>query len=115
MMEPSFYLHPASVMASRDDTVELTCGARGLPRPNITWRKDGISFADASATVIQRNLNGSSELIMKIISVSDKHVGYYSCLATALKSQVSSRDAMLSLKGKYVDEFMICCSFSRCT
>ena len=100
MTEPSFYLHPKSTLASRDDTVELTCGARGLPRPNITWLKDGIAFTDASVTVVQSNLNESSELILKIISASDRHVGYYSCLATALKARVSSRDAMLSLRGK---------------
>ena len=107
MMKPSFYLHPSSIMASRDDTVELTCGARGLPRPNITWNKDGIAFTDDSVTVIQSNFNESSELIMRIISVSDRHVGHYYCLATAFEAQVSSRDAILSLKGKYVDEFMI--------
>ena len=102
MMEPSFYLHPKSILASHGDTVELTCGARGFPRPNITWLKDGISFTDASASVTLNNQNDSSELIVKIISVSDRHAGYYSCRATALKAQVSSRDAMLSLKGKYV-------------
>jgi len=94
-------------MASRDDTVELRCGARGLPRPNITWNKDGIAFTDDSVTVIQSNFNESSELIMRIISVSDKHVGHYSCLATALNARVSSEEAILSLKGKYVDEFTI--------
>jgi len=99
VMGPTFYLHPKSILASRDDTVELTCGARGVPRPNITWLKDGIVFTDTSATVIQSDLNESSELIMKIISVNDRHVGYYSCLAAALKTQVSSRDAILSLKG----------------
>lgn len=106
MMEPSFYLHPKSILASYGDTVELTCGARGFPRPNITWHKDGIAFTDASATVTPSNQNDSTELIVKIISVSNRHVGYYSCQATALKAQVSSRDAMLSLKGKYVDQLI---------
>ena len=70
---------------------------------NITWFKDGIAFTDASATVTPSNQNETTELIVKIISVSDRHAGYYSCRATALKAQVSSRDAMLSLKGKHVD------------
>ena len=105
-MEPSFYLHPKSILASHGDTVELSCGARGLPRPNITWFKDGIAFTDASATVTPRNQNESTELIVKIISVSDRHAGYYSCRATALKAQVSSRDAMLSLKGKHVGKVL---------
>ena len=105
-MGPTFYLHPKSILASREDTVELTCGARGVPRPNITWLKDGIVFTDTSATVVQSDRNESSELIMKIISVNDRHVGYYSCLATALKTQVSSRDAILSLKGKYDDTYI---------
>ena len=106
MMEPSFYLHPKSTLASRGDTVELTCGARGFPRPNITWLKDGIAFTDASATVTPSNQNDSSELIVKIISVSDRHVGYYSCRATALRAKVSSRDALLSLKGKYFNQVL---------
>ena len=115
MTEPSFYLHPKSILVSRHDIAEFTCGAQGSPRPNITWLKDGIPFTDASVTVFQSNLNESLKLIMKIISVTDRHVGYYSCLATALKAQVSSRDAMLSLKGKYVDQFIIWCSCSRYT
>lgn len=115
MKEPAFYLHPKSILASRDDTVELKCGARGLPRPNITWLKDGIAFTDSSAKVIESNLNESLKLSMKVRSVSDRHVGYYACLATALKAQVLSRDAMLSLKGKYVDQSLFRCSCSRYT
>ena len=103
-MRPTFYIHPKSIFASRDDTVEFKCAARGFPRPSITWLKDGTAFrTDTSAKIIQSHLNKSSEMILKIMSVSDQHVGYYACLATALNAQVSSRDAILSLKGKYVN------------
>ena len=104
-MAPAFYLHPKSILVSRGDSVEFKCAARGSPHPNITWFKDGTAFTDTSAKTIQSRLNTSSEVILKIPSVSDKHIGYYSCLATASNVQVSSRDAILSLKGKWPHQF----------
>lgn len=101
MTEPAFYLHPKSVLASRDETVEFKCAARGFPRPNITWIKDEMEFTDKNTQLSQRILNESVELVIKIVSVSDRHVGYYSCLATALNVRVSSRDAVLTLRGEY--------------
>ncbi|XP_078348198.1 fibroblast growth factor receptor 4-like [Oculina patagonica] len=99
ILEPAFYLHPKSILASRGDNVKFTCAARGFPRPNITWLKDGVTFTDTSAEMIQRNLNKSSEVNLHILSVTDKHVGYYACMATTENARISSRDAMLSLKG----------------
>ncbi|XP_078348199.1 fibroblast growth factor receptor 4-like [Oculina patagonica] len=99
ILEPAFYLHPKSILASRGDNVKFTCAARGFPRPNITWLKDGVTFTDTSADIIQSNLNKRSEVNLKILSVTDKHVGYYACMAKTENAQISSRDAMLSLKG----------------
>lgn len=99
-MVPAFYLHPKSVLASRDDTVEFTCAARGFLRPNITWFKDGKKFTDKAARIIQNNMNERSELVMMILFVSEKHLGYYTCLATILDVSVSSEEAQLALKGK---------------
>ncbi|KAJ7373612.1 hypothetical protein OS493_011217 [Desmophyllum pertusum] len=98
MMAPSFYIHPKSIRASHDGTVKFKCAARGFPRPNIAWLKDRAEFKDTSAKMVQRNMNESSELIMTILSVSDRHVGYYACLATILDTHVSSREAELSFK-----------------
>ena len=106
MMAPSFYIHPKSIRASHDGTVKFKCAARGFPRPNIAWLKDGAEFKDTSAKMVQRNMNESSELIMTILSVSDRHVGYYACLATILDTHVSSREAELSLKGKKVYQYI---------
>ena len=99
-MTPKFYRHPKSVIASRHDTVEFTCAARGFLRPNVTWRKDGKEFTDKAARIFQRNMNQSSEVVMRILSVSERHLGYYTCRAAILDVSVSSKEAQLSLKGK---------------
>lgn len=98
-MAPAFYIHPKSIKASLGDTVVFECAVQAVSRPSITWLKDGMAFKDASdKTMIQENTNETSEL--RIISVSERDIGHYTCLAIIQNVQVSSREAMLSLKGK---------------
>ena len=79
MMEPSFYLHPKSILASHGDTVELTCGARGLPRPNITWFKDGRSVSEAYPSYKVTSLRWGSRL--RIRRAKAKDAGIFQCRA----------------------------------
>ena len=80
------------------------CAVQSVFRPNITWLKDGKEFTDSSAKMVLKNTNGTSEL--RIISVSERDTGNYACFAAVRNFQDSSREAVLSLKGKRVEQLL---------
>lgn len=95
---PTFYLHPENVEASRGEKIVFTCAVEGLPVPHITWLKNGIATVDGKAGYFQGKESATS--VLKIYSVKDMHEGRYSCEATSSKGNVTSREAIISLKGK---------------
>lgn len=54
--------------------------------------------------MVLKNTNGTSEL--RIISVSERDTGNYACFAAVRNFQDSSREAVLSLKGKRVEQLL---------
>ena len=76
------------------------CAAQGSPVPRITWLKDGIAIVHGQAGYFQGKESVTS--VLKIFSVNDRHGGRYACEARSPKGNVTSKEAMLSIKGKFM-------------
>lgn len=73
---PKFTLTPPHDMnASAGSTVNLTCRATGIPRPVVTWYKDGQPVPREDIT----RVNGMSLLPLKNVQPYDQ--GKYCCEA----------------------------------
>ena len=101
---PSFYQHPEGIKTSRGSAVKFTCSARGLPRPIITWMKDGKAMRDLNAESSQSNDTST----LSIWNVQERHRGSYWCVASSSGLNATSNKATLSLKGKvsFVTSFL---------
>ncbi|OWK10861.1 hypothetical protein Celaphus_00005137, partial [Cervus elaphus hippelaphus] len=66
---------PSVVWAVAKEEVLLPCEASGLPRPSITWQKEGLSVPAGAGTQVLP----SGQL--RIIHVSPEDAGNYFCLA----------------------------------
>ena len=95
--ETSFYLHPESVTASLGDHVVFTCAVKGCTVPKITWMKNGIANVDRERKSYQGQGNATS--VFTIDSIEIKNSGNYSCQATSSNGNVTSREAVLIIKG----------------
>ncbi|XP_028442536.1 hemicentin-1 isoform X2 [Perca flavescens] len=73
---PVIQSHPSTLDVILNNPITLPCRATGLPRPTITWQKEGINIptTDGSFTVLP---NGSLQITKA--SVSDS--GTYICVA----------------------------------
>jgi len=94
----TFYLHPENVFALRGDNVVFICATQGSPVPDVTWLKDGITSVDGKANYFKGEESATS--VLRIYSVENIHKGWYACKATSPKGNITSRQAMLSIKGK---------------
>uniref|UniRef100_A0A452F193 Hemicentin 2 n=1 Tax=Capra hircus TaxID=9925 RepID=A0A452F193_CAPHI len=66
---------PSVVWAVAEEEVLLPCEASGIPRPSITWQKEGLSVPAGAGTQVLP----SGQL--RIIHVSPEDAGNYFCLA----------------------------------
>ena len=96
----SFYLHPESVTASPGDHVVFTCAFKGCSVPKITWLKNGLANVFGEGKSYQGQENTTS--VLKIDAVEIKNGGNYSCQATSSMGNVTSREAVFIIKGKFV-------------
>ena len=98
--ETFFYLHPKSVTASPGDHVMFTCSVKGCSVPKITWLKNGLANVDEEGKSYQGQENATS--VLTIDSIEIRNSGNYSCQATSSKGNITSREAVLIIKGKFV-------------
>ncbi|XP_059093555.1 neogenin-like isoform X2 [Tigriopus californicus] len=84
---PMFIARPKNLKAEEGQTLTLDCAANGIPKPFITWLKDGstvdLSHLDSRFTKI-----GSGSLQIKNVQVNDK--GTYQCRAENSEDSVDA-------------------------
>nr|XP_051696750.1 hemicentin-2 isoform X2 [Oryctolagus cuniculus] len=66
---------PSVVRAVEEEEVRLSCEALGIPRPTVTWQKEGFSVPAASRTQVLP----SGQL--RILRASPEDTGNYFCIA----------------------------------
>lgn len=78
--------HTDDVTVTKGGDVTLQCAAEGVPRPAITWLKDGRPIAGQQRAVIQ---NEGRMLQIKDAKVSD--TGRYTCIAVNVAGQADRK------------------------
>ncbi|XP_054623330.1 obscurin isoform X7 [Dunckerocampus dactyliophorus] len=85
---PDFVEILANCTAELGQTVKLACKATGVPKPTITWYKDGrIVEADPHHIIIE-DPDGSCTLILDNMTAEDS--GQYMCFATSSAGNAST-------------------------
>ncbi|XP_055929380.1 leucine-rich repeats and immunoglobulin-like domains protein 3 [Argiope bruennichi] len=77
---PVFTKIPADIAIKTGSTARLECGARGQPRPDISWQKDG-GIEDFPAARERRMHVMPTDDVFFIVSVKPSDTGVYSCTA----------------------------------
>ncbi|GIY17995.1 leucine-rich repeats and immunoglobulin-like domains protein 1 [Caerostris extrusa] len=77
---PVFTKIPADIAIKTGSTARLECGARGQPRPDISWQKDG-GIEDFPAARERRMHVMPTDDVFFIVGVKPSDTGVYSCTA----------------------------------
>ncbi|KAJ7371881.1 Hemicentin-1, partial [Desmophyllum pertusum] len=85
------------------ESATFTCNATGVPSQNFTWMREGQKLASSRKYKVT-SVTGSSQLIIKNISISDH--GYYVCDATVNVNQPSSARFFLGIQSLKEDTDM---------
>ncbi|KAG8238283.1 hypothetical protein J437_LFUL018191, partial [Ladona fulva] len=93
----SVSLHPPSLTVDVGGSAELSCIVSGLPRPTLTWRKDGLQLRPGGASGAVgsrfRLLPSGAQLIFTSVQREDK--GMYQCFA---KNDLETAQATAELR-----------------
>ncbi|KAM9719631.1 obscurin isoform 6-T7 [Menidia menidia] len=85
---PDFVEILANCTAELGQTVKLACKATGVPKPVITWYKDGRTVEADPHHIIIEDPDGSCTLILDNMTADDS--GQYMCLATSSAGNAST-------------------------
>ena len=85
---------PSQLSFSAGGKANLSCDALGIPRPVITWYKDGSRIPRSSVTGVM----GSSVLALASVSLNDQ--GKYWCEANS--SEGWNRSSVVNVTGTYI-------------
>lgn len=83
----------SKIDALKDATITITCEVKGVPKPNVSWTRDGQSISPDERVVLGSN----GTLIILDSSLEDS--GNYTCTATSRTGQ-SSSTSPLEVSGK---------------
>nr|XP_044998229.1 hemicentin-1 isoform X3 [Jaculus jaculus] len=78
--------HPSEVTVIRGKSISLECEVQGLPRPTVTWMKDGRPLTKGKGGEI---LNEGRILQLKNVQVSD--TGRYVCVAVNVAGMIDRK------------------------
>ncbi|XP_051809579.1 obscurin [Acanthochromis polyacanthus] len=85
---PDFEEILANCTAELGQTVKLACKATGVPKPAITWYKDGRTVEADPHHIIIEDPDGSCTLILDNMTADDS--GQYMCFATSSAGNAST-------------------------
>ncbi|XP_051260610.1 obscurin isoform X16 [Dicentrarchus labrax] len=85
---PDFDEILANCTAELGQTVKLACKATGVPKPTITWYKDGRAVEADPHHIIIEDPDGSCTLILDNMTADDS--GQYMCFATSSAGNAST-------------------------
>ncbi|XP_030258916.1 obscurin isoform X10 [Sparus aurata] len=85
---PDFDEILANCTAELGQTVKLACKATGIPRPTVTWYKDGRAVEADPHHIIIEDPDGSCTLILDNMTADDS--GQYMCFATSSAGNAST-------------------------
>ncbi|KAM6920582.1 obscurin [Lycodopsis pacificus] len=85
---PDFDEILANCIAELGQTVKLACKVTGVPKPAVTWYKDGRTVEADPHHIIIEDLDGSCTLILDNMTADDS--GQYMCLATSSAGNAST-------------------------
>lgn len=83
----------SKIDALKGATITITCEVKGVPKPNVSWTRDGQSISPDERVVLGSN----GTLIIRDSSLEDS--GNYTCTATSRAGQ-SSSTSPLAVSGK---------------
>ncbi|XP_073347535.1 obscurin [Pagrus major] len=85
---PDFDEILANCTAELGQTVKLACKATGIPKPSVTWYKDGRTVEADPHHIIIEDPDGSCTLILDNMTADDS--GQYMCFATSSAGNAST-------------------------
>ncbi|XP_035526997.1 obscurin isoform X27 [Morone saxatilis] len=85
---PDFDEILANCTAELGQTVKLACKATGVPKPTVTWYKDGRAVEADPHHIIIEDPDGSCTLILDNMTADDS--GQYMCFATSSAGNAST-------------------------
>uniref|UniRef100_A0A672FB55 Obscurin, cytoskeletal calmodulin and titin-interacting RhoGEF a n=1 Tax=Salarias fasciatus TaxID=181472 RepID=A0A672FB55_SALFA len=85
---PDFDEILANCTAELGQTVKLACKATGIPKPTVTWYKDGRAVEADPHHIIIEDPDGSCTLILDNMTADDS--GQYMCFATSPAGNAST-------------------------
>ncbi|XP_059200801.1 obscurin [Centropristis striata] len=85
---PDFDEILANCTAELGQTVKLACKATGVPKPTVTWYKDGRTVEADPHHIIIEDPDGSCTLILDNMTADDS--GQYMCFATSSAGNAST-------------------------
>ena len=88
--ELSILKHPKSTSCKYNEAVSLSVLAIGTGQLKYRWRKDGQDIKDPKCIGVDTRSLG-------ITSVSDAHIGKYTCIVEDSQTSVESKPAQLDL------------------
>ena len=97
-----FKEHPTETVATEGGLVTFNCNVTGVPKPRITWKKDGeLVTNDTRRTVMIYGASSKVESAsrLQIRGVSKEDIGEYMCIAWN-RGSVREWPSKLLLTGK---------------